>query len=132
MIDGQEKRWWRYRAQTYDDGSLYIVAERYAVTRRTAKGVWLSVDGKDKFVLDVAYRLCGVPNKRWAYARAQDALTDYRIRTKRHRELMEWRLKSVERVIDALSNDRYVLAAVGDGDYHVADGRDEEFGASFI
>ena len=65
-------RYWGHACDT----DIYISYDEYVVLRETPKGVWLSVYGKEKFVLNG-------DGRRYAHPTKEAALASYRIRKQR-------------------------------------------------
>lgn len=63
--------WYRYDGYATETGSPYL--GKYPVVKTTAKGVWIDVWGKHRFVLLDA-------RKRWAYPTKELALNSFLIR----------------------------------------------------
>ena len=81
--------WYRYHEVRWTEYRLSLIEEQFRVVKETAKGVWLDVYGRQRFVLQAA-------RKRFACPTRAEALESYRARKRRQVGLLRTRLKLVE------------------------------------
>lgn len=74
-------------------GRVHLTLASFDVLSKTPKGVWLSVYGKKRFVLESA-------RKRFACPSVELAVQSFKARKKRQAEILRGRLRNVERAID--------------------------------
>lgn len=83
-----------HRYEGYTDAERTIIDHyHFTVARRTPKGVWLKVWGKEKFVLDTG-------QKRFAYPTIKEARASFIARKKRHIRLLSAQLNAAEILLD--------------------------------
>jgi hypothetical protein len=82
-------RYYRYDTVRYSDRRLVLVCLQCDVESVTKRGVWVSVYGMRKFVLDNA-------RKRYAYPTVEQALESFHARKRRQVQILRARLQEAE------------------------------------